>query len=176
MSPQLVHDDNGWYLAIVVSCVTEALDIPLKGIATTTLRRKGPGPRKGTGKEPDHGFYIGANEARMRNKEDLDLEVDPPPDLAIEVDNKGDSKKALKLYARLGVPEVWRYKVKTKTLWFGRLAGEGYEKAERSVSLPRLTPALVLHALDQVRRMGETAWKPWLREWARNLPGPPAAG
>jgi Uma2 family endonuclease len=174
MSPQHFHDSSSRKLAMVVDMVTEALRIPSHGTATTTLRRKGERPRKGSGKEPDYGFYFRDKEPMIRNKEDIDLDVDPPPDLAIEIDNKADSSKALMLYARLGVPELWRYKPKTKTLWFGRLAGDRYEPIERSLNLPRLTPALVLRALDEAGRLGEIDWRPWLRAWAVELPEPPA--
>ena len=172
MSPQFIHDHNGWRLALVVDRVTEILRIPCRGTGTTTLRRKG-GPRKGTGKEPDYGFYFGDNDSRMRDKEDIDLDVDPPPDLAIEVDHKADSSRALRLYAKLGVPEVWRYKPKAKTLWFGRLAGGAYESVDRSLNLPRLTPTLVVQALEAAGRMSELEWKIWLRDWARDLPEAP---
>ncbi len=174
MSPGYIHDRSGWKLAILVSSVTEALDIPAQGTATSTLRRRGPGPRGGAGKEPDYGFYFRENEPRMRTKDDINLEVDPPPDLAIEVDHSRDSSAALKLYARIGVPEVWRFRTRSRALWFGRLAGETYEPIGHSLNLPRLTPALVLHALDRADLLGETAWKPWLRDWARGLPEPPA--
>jgi len=170
MSPEYRHDGNGWKLAVVVSEVTEALDIPILGTSTTTLRRKGERPRKGSGKEPDQAFYIGANELRMRGRDDLDLDLDPPPDLAIEVDNKADSSRALALYARLGVPEVWRYRPRTKTLWFGRLVDGRYESIDRSLNLPRLTPDLVVQALDEAGRIGQTPWKRWLRAWAVDLP------
>ncbi len=106
----------------------------------------------------------------MRNKDVIVLEVNPPPDLAIEIENKADSSKALTVYARIGVPEVWRYKSRKKTLWFGRLVGDRYEAIEQSLNLPKLTLALVLQALDRINEFGETASKPWLREWARNLP------
>jgi Uma2 family endonuclease len=170
MSPEYLHEGNSWRLAMLVSEVTEALRIPCLGTATTTLRRKGDRPRKGSGKEPDQAFYIGESELRMRGREDLDLDVDPPPDLAIEIDNKADSSRALELYARLGVPEVWRYKPRTKTLWFGRLVGDHYESIDRSLNLPRLTPALVVQALGQANSMGQIDWKPWLRAWAVELP------
>ncbi|WP_435008725.1 Uma2 family endonuclease [Tundrisphaera lichenicola] len=173
MSPQYIHDKSGWRLAMVVDWVTAALRIPCQGTATTTLSREGPGPRKGSGKEPDYGFYFGENEPRMRTKEQIDLNVDPPPDLAIEVDNKADSSKTLPIYARLGVPEVWRYQVKSKSLWFGRLAGDSYEPIDRSLHLPRLTPALVLQALEVADRLGESEWKLWLLDWARGLPEAP---
>jgi Uma2 family endonuclease len=174
VSPQFIHDSYGWWFGLMVAEVCEALAIPSRCTVSTTLQRKGDGPRKGSAKEPDFGFYFRDNVLRMRRKKSIILEVDPPPDLAIEIDHKSDSSKALALYARIGVPEVWRFKVKSKTLWFGRLVGEKYETIERSVNLPRLTPALVLQALDQIDEMGETAAKPWLRDWARGLPEPPA--
>ena len=174
VSPQFIHDRYGWRIAKVVDEICEGLGIPAQCTVSTTLQRKGPGPRKGSAKEPDFGFYFRDNEPRMRSKDTIDLEVDPPPDLAIEIDNKADSSKALALYARIGVPEVWRYKAKTKALWFGRLVGGSYETIERSLNLPRLTPALVLLALDRMNEMGEIASKPWLREWARGLPEPAA--
>ena len=61
----------------------EGLGIPSQGTVSTTLRRKGPGPRKGSAKEPDFGFYFRENELRMRSKDVIDLEIDPPPDLVL---------------------------------------------------------------------------------------------
>jgi Uma2 family endonuclease len=172
MSPELIHDRYGRRLAMVIDEVTEALGIFVEGIATTTLRLSKMKRAKGTGKEPDYGFYFGQNAIRMHRRVELNLEVDPPPDLAIEVDYKADSAKALKLYARLGVPEVWRYKPPSQELWFGRLAGETYASIDRSLALPRLTPALVLSALARIDEVGTSAAKPWLRDWARGLPDP----
>ena len=173
MSPEYIHDLSSRRLAQVIDMVTSALLIPCQGTATTTLRRKGATLRKGSGKEPDYGFYFRDNDLRMRNKEQIDLDVDPPPDLAIEVDDKADSSRALKLYARIGVPELWRYKTKTKTLWFGRLVGGAYESIDRSLNLPRLTPALVVQALEEAGRLGEMEWRNWLLAWARELPEAP---
>jgi Uma2 family endonuclease len=172
VSPEYIHDRYGWRFALLLVEVCEVLGIPSQGTVSSTLRRKGPGPRKGSAKEPDFGFYFRENEPRMRNKNVIDLEVDPPPDLAIEIDNKADSSKALALYARIGVPEVWRYKARSKKLWFGHLVGDAYETVDRSFNIPWLTPALVLLALERMNEMGEFASKPWLREWARGLPDP----
>jgi Uma2 family endonuclease len=174
VSPEYIHDFYGRRLGLVVDLVTEALEIPIQGSVTTTLRRTRQGRRKGSAKEPDQAFYFGPNAFRMHKRDQIDLELDPPPDLAIEVDHKADSSRALKLYARLGVPELWRYKTKSRTLWFGKIAGEEYETIDRSVHLPRLTPDLVLFALARIDDLGETAAKPWLRDWARTLPDPAA--
>jgi Uma2 family endonuclease len=64
------------------------------------LRRK----KKSAGVEPDTGLYI-ANADRVRDCIRLDLETDPPPDLAIESDLT--SKTVLEAYERLQVPELW---------------------------------------------------------------------
>ena len=58
------------------------------------------------GIEPDNCFYI-QNYQAMIGKKRLDLTVDPPPDLAIEVDVT--SKTQLSAYQALGVAELWRY-------------------------------------------------------------------
>jgi Uma2 family endonuclease len=172
MSPELLHDRYGRRLAMVIDEVTEALGLFVEGISTTTLRRKRDGRRKGSAKEPDYGFYFGENARRMHLRQEIDLNIDPPPGLAIEVDYKADSAKALKLYASLGVPEVWRYKSRSKELWFGGLHENGYQSLGRSLALPRLTPALVLVALAKIDEIGTSAAKPWLRDWARDLPDP----
>jgi Uma2 family endonuclease len=178
MSPELIHDEAAERLGLLIRGVTSGLGLEVLGIRTTTLR-KGQVRKKGSGKEADHAFYFGENERRMRKrKKKLDLDLDPPPDLAIEVDHKGDSEVALPIYARLGVPEVWRYDLNEHSLWFGRLDGFDYTEVSRSVALPKLTPALVLHALDVFDQgeMGENAWFEWIKGWARDLGEAPANG
>jgi Uma2 family endonuclease len=80
------------------------------------------------------------------------------------------SEAALPTYARIGVPEVWRFDVTEGTLWVGRLIGDHYEEINRSLSLPRLTPTLVLEALEtRIRGFDDTDW---LDGWVRTLPLP----
>lgn len=176
MSPAIRHERRSEVLGLLVRGVTNGLGLEVTSLRSTTLRREDDHPSGGVGKEPDNAFYFGENERRMRKKVDLDLDVDPPPDLAIEVDSTNDSRPSLPIYARLGIPEVWRYDVSAHNLWFGRLVGGHSETIERSVNLPRLTPALVLHALDVLDdgEMGENAWFEWLKGWARELPEVPA--
>ena len=177
MSPALRHDVPGELLTLLVRGVTAGLGLEVMGIRTTTLRRGPISGQSGVGKEPDAAFYLGANERRMRNRRELDLAVDPPPDLAIEVDHTQDSMSAMAVYAQLGVPEVWRYMEGHRRLTFHVLAGGTYRQVERSVALPRLTPTLVLAALDhRVKNdLGQNEWFEWLKGWARALPEPPPA-
>ncbi len=170
MSPQYPHEKVGQLLNLLVRAVVKALGLELKGTGSTTLRRGET--RRGAGKEPDTSFYIGANELRMRTMTTLDLTVDPPPDLAIEVDHKADSSSAMSIYARLGIPEVWRYApADDVALRIYRLEGEGYEEEDRSLLLPVLTPALILEALRTLdeARMGEIAWAVYLDESAQRI-------
>jgi Uma2 family endonuclease len=156
---------------LVVIAVARAWRIRCMAVGTTTLRKKGIAPLKGTGKEPDEGFYLGDDVSRMRGKIELDLSIDPPPNLAIEIDNTVDSEAALTTYANIGVPEVWRFDVDDQTLWFGQLVGDHYESLPRSLNLPRLTPGLVVEALEaREQQLDDVDWLDWLDAWARNLP------
>jgi Uma2 family endonuclease len=56
--------------------------------------------------EPDDCFYL-KNCQAILGKKGLDLAIDPPPDLAIEIDLTSPTQ--LSAYESLGVPEIWRY-------------------------------------------------------------------
>jgi len=178
LSPQIVHDGDSRRFLYVITAVARAWRIEILAVGTTTLRRKGRVRLKSAAKEPDEGFYLGEDVARIRRLTVLDLATDPPPALAIEVDNKADSEIALPTYARIGVPETWLYKVQENTLWFGRLSGKGYQEIGRSLGLPRLTPTLVMEAVAAALTVCQTEmeWHDWLDAWARALPEPPEAG
>ena len=60
------------------------------------------------GLEPDDCYYV-QNEAKVRNKVEIDFAVDPPPDLAIEVEVSQQFGQEDPDLCRPGVPELWRY-------------------------------------------------------------------
>ena len=177
MSPALRHDVPIELLSLLVRGVTAGMGLEIMGVRSTTLRREaGPGDQPGAGKEPDSAFYLGENERRMRRKAEINLDVDPPPDLAIEVESTHSSAASMAVYARLGVPEVWRFQVGERRISINRLAGASYREVGRSGALPKLTSALILKALDRIAvgDLGENAWLRWIEEWARALPEPTA--
>jgi Uma2 family endonuclease len=57
------------------------------------------------GFEPDACFYLDHADAIAPDRP-LDLAVDPPPDLVVEVDITRSSLDKFPIYAALGVPEV----------------------------------------------------------------------
>lgn len=164
MSPQFRHEKGGRRIGMIVRAYTAVFGVECQGAGSTTFRRGLPGKLKGKGKEPDESYYF-THATLVRDKEDLDLEVDPPPDLWVEVDNRSRSKGRLPVYAGLGIPEVWRYQPRRRTLWFGLLENGEYAATARSRCLPKLTPEIVLNLLDEAASRGETAWDNWMRGW-----------
>jgi Uma2 family endonuclease len=93
------------------------------------------------GLEPDACFYIENWQAAL-GKERLDLAVDPPPDLAIEVDIT--SLTTLDIYRILAVPEVWIYRQGQRNVYV--LTDEGYEDSPQSPTFPTVDVKAVLPA------------------------------
>src|SRR5207302_2108545 len=106
-------------LGRLVCVLTEELGLPLQSGGSVTIRRR----RNRKGLEPDECFWI-ANAHCMAGHRRLDLRVDPPPDLAIEGDATRSSLDRMKIYANLGVPEVWR--LRDGSLAFYRLSSGVY--------------------------------------------------
>ena len=96
------HEKAKVLLGNMVTILLEEYQIPNECFGSTTFKRKD----LSVGVEPDDCFYI-QNAERMRDRDELDLTIDPPPDLVIEVDVT--SKTGLSVYQKLGVPEVWRF-------------------------------------------------------------------
>ncbi len=67
------------------------------------------GVRRNGGVEGDKTFYFGEHARTMKGPKDIDLDVQPPPDLAIEVEVTHSADDAVIGWGRLGVPEVWRF-------------------------------------------------------------------
>ena len=96
------HEVNKELIGDMVKILLEELEIDCECFGSTTFKRE----TKKSGVEPDQCFYI-QNHQAMRGKRRVDLTVDPPPDLAIEIDVT--SKTQLDAYEALQVPELWRY-------------------------------------------------------------------
>jgi Uma2 family endonuclease len=83
------------------------------------------------GLEPDTCFYI-ENRQAILGKDKIDLTVDPPPDLAIEVDFT--SITDVGAYQLLKIPELWVYHRESLKIYL--LQGERYQESEKSGLFP----------------------------------------
>ncbi|MDB9339920.1 MULTISPECIES: Uma2 family endonuclease [Cyanophyceae] len=102
MVPLPEHEKDKEYIGDLVKTLLDKLQIDFEPFGSTTLKNE----RMRQAVEPDTCFYI-QNQAAVIGKNRLDLTVDPPPDLAIEIDIT--SRTRFDNYEILGVPELWRY-------------------------------------------------------------------
>lgn len=149
-------------LARFFDVLTEELNIPILGLGSFTFQRED----LDRGLEPDECWYV-AHEREVRDREQIDLSVDPPPDLVVEIEVSRSVIDRLQILGALGVPEIWRFDGAKLTVM--RLADDRhYEACEQSPTFPQLPLAgLVEHIL----RRGQTdetslirAFHAWVRE------------
>jgi Uma2 family endonuclease len=105
MSPSRKHEKLAHRLGLMIHEWIMLHRIDIEGGGSTTFSRED----LLRGLEPDHCFWI-ANCAAVIDKDEIDLSIDPPPDLALEVDITRSSIPKLPIYQSLGVPEVWRWR------------------------------------------------------------------
>ena len=159
----LSYEHEFWAALIgrLVEALTEELDRPCQSAGMTTFRRDD----LERGLEPDRCYYLD-NEERVRNKRRIDLSVDPPPDLAIEVEITCDATARMGIYAAIGVPEVWRFDGTNLTV--AHRTGEGeYVTASQSQHFPLLPLATLVGILHRRGQTSETGLVKSFREWVR---------
>ncbi|HWS81574.1 MAG TPA: Uma2 family endonuclease [Rubrobacter sp.] len=166
MSPSPEHEKFNRRIAQLVLAVAEELDIEAEDLGSTTFRRED----LERGFEPDSCFYI-QNEEQVRGKERIDLAVDPPPDLVIEIDITSPSFNKLPIYAQIGVPEVWRYNGERMTILI--LEGSDYAETTESIVLPPVTNGVLTDFVEKSKTTRRTVWLQRVRNWAhkRSEPG-----
>lgn len=150
MSPSPEHEEYKDLILRIVHVAAEELGVPLETRGSTTWKRRSDQH----GLEPDTCFYI-ANAHRIVGKRALDLESDPAPDVAVEIDLTTESISKLPIYASLGVPEVWRYDGK-KARFFA-LADDGYREVAECRLLSGFSAEVLTEVLAASRTSGQTA-------------------
>ena len=160
MCPLPEHEEWNRTIALLVEVLAEEMRIDVRNFGSTTFRRAD----LARGFEPDSCFYI-QHEADISGKSTIDLTVDPPPDLVIEVDITSGSLDKLPIYAQVGVPEIWRYN--GQRLRISILTAGGYVESEASLALPLLTGPRLSEALLQSKSMKRTALLRSFRTWVR---------
>jgi Uma2 family endonuclease len=160
MYPLPEHEEWNRTIALLVEVLAEEMRIDIRNFGSTTFRRAD----LARGFEPDSCFYI-QREADISGKSTIDLTVDPPPDLVIEVDITSGSLDKFPIYAQVGVPEVWRYD--GQRLRISILTAERYVESETSLALPLLTGQRLSETLAQSKTLKRTALLRSFRTWVR---------
>jgi Uma2 family endonuclease len=160
MTPLPEHEYFKEVMGDAVKDVADELDINYASYGSTTWRKR----IKMAGLEPDNCFYF-QNEAIVRGKLEIDLQGDPPPDLALEIDVTHKSLDRFPIYARLEVPELWCYD--SGELKIYHLQNGGYVEAETSLALPQLPVKELPQIIERHRSEGQRAVRRTVRAWAR---------
>ena len=163
------HDWFAERLAEFVKAMARGLGMPWEDAGQATYRSE----KTNAGLEGDKTFYFGEHAVLMRGPADIDLEVQPPPDLAIEVEVSYSADAAVVAWGRLGVPEVWRFQSKSSrfTILVRRDDGS-YSEADRSLAFPALSSAAILERLNRAIELGADRWNEELDAWVRKIVGP----
>ncbi len=160
MAPLPEHEDDKESISDFVKALLEELDIEFRPLGSTTYKNQ----QMLVGIEPDQCFYI-QNEAKIRGKRRFDLAIDPPPDLAVEVDVT--SRTHPSIYEALGVPELWRFE--KDQLQINVLRNGKYERSQHSTVLPNLPyleafPTFIQQSRTNGRNATMKAFRRWVRE------------
>lgn len=150
MSPRRQHENIGRLIGRIIETYSEVLEIEIQSVASTTFKRK----ELKKAFEADESYYVQHAE-QIRPKEELDLAVDPPPDLVVEVEITSSAIQKFKLFAAMGVPEVWRHDGDHLEMF--RLQGGVYEAIDSSHALQGLSAATINGVLQRRFDFGETA-------------------
>jgi Uma2 family endonuclease len=161
MTPLFEHENPKSNFGNFIIALAEELGIEVRSAGSTTLKRK----ISKRGIEPDTCYYI-QNELAIRGKETLDLENDPPPDLAIEIDITSSSVNKLGIYSALGVTELWRYD--GQNLKFYQLIEGKYVECKFSIAFPLVSVSEISRFIEQSKSMGEIALLKSFRAWVRD--------
>jgi Uma2 family endonuclease len=167
------HERLAEFLDHLVLAVAAYSRIECEPSGEATYRRR----QKEAGIEGDRTFHFGANVERMQGMENYDFEVDPPPDLAIEVEASYAADDAIATWGRLGVPEVWRFDAAALTCTFWNRRDDGtYEQVNRSMFLPMLDPSNVIDQIRLAKERGSSKWYRQLEDWVRDVLRPGIEG
>jgi Uma2 family endonuclease len=156
------HEEINETITLLINLFAEEFGIQSRGFGSTTYKRKD----LSRGFEPDSCFYF-QNEAKMRGKRRIDLAIDPPPDLVIEIDISHPTIKKLPIFASFGIPEVWRFDGKTLEIF--RLEGGEYVTSHNSLVLALVSAETITRFVDESANSGRLEWIKKVRDWAREF-------
>lgn len=161
MSPSSKHESVKTRAGRLIEQLTLELDIPIYSLGQTTWKQ----PRLKKAFEADECYYI-RNEERVRGQLEFDLEIDPPPDLIVEIEVSRGATRRMHLYSGVGVPEIWRFKRGMLRAYERTATGE-YTEREFSPNLPFLRVADLTPFLPTTLGENETARMKAFQTWVR---------
>ncbi len=148
--PLQEHEEPKELLVDFITVLVDELGLEMRKLGSLTLKRED----LNRAIEPDSCCYI-QNEALVRGKNSLDLNMLPPPDLAVESDHTNSSLNKFNIYAALRVPELWLYRKQKIEVYL--LTEKGYELSDTSLALPLFPIKAAAALIEQNGTLGQRA-------------------
>lgn len=161
MSTSREHERYDRFLGRLLELLATEMNIEMDCGGRMTLRQA----ELEKGMESDNCYWI-QNEPRMRGKHTYDPAIDPPPDLAWEIEVSPSVLNRLVILAALKVPEVWRYDGETIVILLLSATGE-YESSSRSKAFPFLPEQELVRFLNMQDTMSQTQIARLFQTWVR---------
>ncbi|MCS6812986.1 MAG: Uma2 family endonuclease [Cyanobacteria bacterium] len=156
--PLEAHERSARLIERFILILVTEMGMKLKTMGSTTLDREDLLKSA----EPDNGYYI-QNYSLVADHE-VDLSVDPAPDLVVEVDITNSDLNKNALYASMGVAEFWRFN--GRELQILQLTAGAYVECDRSPTFPLVSKTDLYQFLELAWR-DEVAAEVKLRHWIR---------
>ncbi|MBH8551527.1 Uma2 family endonuclease [Nostocaceae cyanobacterium CENA357] len=160
MTPLMPHENSNRLIESYILVLCEEFGLEVKSTGSVTLTRDD----LEKGGEPDSSYYI-QNESLVRNKQNIDLAQDPPPDLVIEVEYSKSKIDKLSLYASMNIPEFWRYNGTVLRIYI--LLDNQYSEVELSPTFVPVPVKDMTQFLEESRKIGQLAAKRAFRAWVK---------
>jgi Uma2 family endonuclease len=152
------HERSARLIELFVRVLVVELGMKIKTMGSTTLDREDLLKSA----EPDNGYYI-QNYALVANHE-INLNVDPAPDLVVEVDITNTDLNKNSLYASMGVPEFWRFNGREWKIL--QLTDGVYVECDRSPTFPLIEKNDLYQFLERAL-LDEVSAEIDFRQWVR---------
>jgi Uma2 family endonuclease len=159
ITPLPEHETYKKILDRFVVVIVEEMGKEMRSLGSTTWSKS----ELKQGLEPDECYYI-KQESAVRGKLVINLDEDPPPDLAIEIDITSSSLNRLIIYAALGVGEIWQFNGQFLRIY--QLINSQYQEVTKSLLFPFLNSEDITIFLNQYQG-GEMALIKAFRLWVK---------
>lgn len=137
------HEFSGRLIERFIFTLVEVWGLRIKTMGSTTMNY----PFLQKGAEPDNAYYI-QNQPLVKGR-NVDFAQDPPPDLVVEVDITHTDIRKNQFYARIGVPEFWRFNGKIWRIY--RIESGEYVEVEVSPTFPQVPKDRLYQFLAQAK-------------------------
>ncbi len=152
------HERSARLIEPLIQVLVVEMGMRIKTMGSTTLDREDLLKSA----EPDNGYYI-QNYALVADRQ-VNLNVDPAPDLVVEVDITHTDLNKNTLYASMGVPEFWRFNGRVWRIL--QLVDGAYVECDRSPTFPIIEKTDLFRFLEAAF-IDEVAAEIDFRQWVR---------